>query len=274
MIPTNCGAASYHPLLAFCAETKEILQGWLRDGSAYTSNGVVEFMRQLLAHLPNRTRTLFRGDSGFFVGDLLDFLDERGHGYLIKVKLKGLVALLETQNWQPVQGQPGWEGCEFSHQCATWRTSRKFMAVRREKEEQLKATATLFEMKECDYFCYVVTDALTPWQAHKEYGQRAVAETWIEEAKNQTALAQIKTDDFWANSALFQCAILAYNSLRWMALCSADAILRRWEPATMRTYLIRMAGKWTSGARQQKLRVVETILYKAQWDAWVVVGDP
>ena len=27
------------------------------------------FLRQLLAHLPNRTRTLFRGDSGFFVGE-------------------------------------------------------------------------------------------------------------------------------------------------------------------------------------------------------------
>ena len=39
-------------------------------------------MRQLLAHLPNRTRILFRGDSGFFVGDLPDFLDEGGHGYL------------------------------------------------------------------------------------------------------------------------------------------------------------------------------------------------
>ena len=87
-------------------------------------------MRQLLAHLPNRTRTLFRGDSGFFVGDLLDFLDEGGHGYLIKVKLKGLVSLLETQKWQKVKGQPAWEGCEFSHQCETWRRSRKFMAVR------------------------------------------------------------------------------------------------------------------------------------------------
>ena len=105
-----------HPLLAFCAETKGILQGWLRDGSAYTSNGVVEFMRQLLAQLPNRTRTLFRRD---------------------------------------------------------------------------------------------------------------------------------------------KCAILAYNMLRWMALCSGNAILRRWEPATMRTYLVRMAGKWTRGARQQKLRVPE-----------------
>ena len=125
-------------------------------------------MRQLLAHLPNRTRTLFRGDSGFFVGDLPDFLDERGHGYLIKVKLKGLVSLLETQKWQKVKGQPGWEGCEFSHQCETWSTSRKFMAVRREKEEELKGMATLFEMKEYDYFCYVLTDALTPWQAHKE----------------------------------------------------------------------------------------------------------
>ena len=40
--PHKRGAASYHPLLAFCAETKEILQGWLRDGSAYTSNGVVD----------------------------------------------------------------------------------------------------------------------------------------------------------------------------------------------------------------------------------------
>ena len=66
---------------------------------------------------------------------------------------------------------------------------------------------------------------------------------------------------------------LAYNTLRWMALCSGNAILRRWEPATMRTYLVRMAGKWTSGARQQKLRVPERTLYHAQWDAWVAVGE-
>ena len=70
-----------------------------------------------------------------------------------------------------------------------------------------------------------------------------------------------------------KCAILAYNTMRWMALCSGNAILRRWEPATMRTYLVRMAGKWTRGARQQKLRVPERTLYHAQWDAWVAVGE-
>ena len=68
--PHKCGAASYQLLLAFCAETKEILQGWLRSGDVYTGNGVVEFMRQLLAHLPNRTRILFRGDSGFFAVEM------------------------------------------------------------------------------------------------------------------------------------------------------------------------------------------------------------
>ena len=41
----------------------------------------------------------------------------------------------------------------------------------------------------------------------------------------------------------------------------------------MRSYLVRMAGKWTSGARQQKLRVPERTLYNAQWDAWVAVRE-
>ena len=34
-------------------------------GSAYTSNGIVEFIKQLLAHLPNRMRIIVRADSGY-----------------------------------------------------------------------------------------------------------------------------------------------------------------------------------------------------------------
>jgi hypothetical protein len=271
--PHKRGAYSYHPLLAFCVETKEILQGWLRCGNAYTSNGIVEFTKQLLAHLPNRTRILFRGDSGFFVGPLFDLLDQGGHGYLVKVKLKGLVSLLNGQHWEPIPGRAGWQQCSFFHQCTTWSTARLFVAVRQEKPLDPTKPATLFEVKEYDYFCYVSTDNDDPWTVHKQYGQRATCETWIEEAKNQTALAQIKTDDFWANSVLFQSAILAYNTIRWMALLSGNTILRRWEPGTIRTFLSRMAAKFTTGGRQQKLTAPEQMLYSPQWDAWVVVGD-
>lgn len=270
--PHKRGGKSYHPLLAFCADTKEILQGWLRCGNAYTSNGVVEFTRQLLAHLPNKTRILFRGDSGFFVGSLLDELDGRGHGYLIKVKLKNLIGLLQSQQWESVPGQAGWEQCVFWYQCMAWDVSRRFVAVRQEQEDDGKKTPGLFELKQYNWFCYVVSEDLDPWHTHKTYGKRATCETWIEEAKNQMALANIKTNDFWANSALFQCAILAYNTVRWMALCSGDKLLQRWEPATVRSFLIRVAAKFTNGGRQQKVTVPDRLLYERQWDAWVEVG--
>ncbi len=41
---------------------------------------------------------IFRGDSGYFVSNLLELLDTRGHGYLIKVKLKNLIPLLTEQS--------------------------------------------------------------------------------------------------------------------------------------------------------------------------------
>ncbi|MDO9040865.1 MAG: hypothetical protein Q7U64_00805 [Desulfocapsaceae bacterium] len=53
-----------------------------------------------------------------------------------------------------------------------------------------------------------------------------------------------------ANSVLFQCAILAYNAQRWMALCSGDQLLRRWEPATLRAFIIRVGGLFRTGSRQ------------------------
>ncbi len=266
------GALSYHPLLAFCTETKEILQGWFRCGSAYTSNGIVGFMKHLVAHLPHRLRVIFRADSGFFSGDLLDFLESRGFGYLVKVKMKKLRQLLEKQKWTSVQGQPGWQQCEFKYACKNWKKERRFVAVRNEKQEKKSAQLKLIEMKDYEYFCYVVSEKYTPWQTHKKYGERATSETWIEEAKNQMALAHIKTDSFIANAALFQCAVLAYNTVKWMALLSGNPTILRWEIQTVRAFLIRVAGKLIIGSRQQKLKVPEECLYPRQWEDWVAVG--
>jgi len=68
-------------------------------------------------------------------------------------------------------------------------------------------------------------------------------------------LAHLKTDCFLANAALFQCAVLAYNTLRWMALMSANATLQRWEPQTVRTFLIRVAGKPLTGANPLRIKL-------------------
>ena len=59
--PHKNGQRSYHPLIAFMAETKEILHSWFRCGSAYTGNGIVEFMKECMAYTKKRVRVIFRG---------------------------------------------------------------------------------------------------------------------------------------------------------------------------------------------------------------------
>ena len=268
--PFKRGALSYNPQVAFCSETKEILQAWLRTGSAYTSNGIVEFMKQLVTHMPQQMRIVFRGDSGYFVGELLEWLDAKRHGYLIKVKLKGLTSLLDQQSWQAIDKAPGWQQCEFIHQCGTWSRGRRFVAVRRlKKEKNDSVQKQLFTEPVYDYFCYVTTERLTPWQAHKRYGERATCETWLDEAKNQMAMAHIKSGNFVASSLIFQCAVLAYNTIRWMALLSGNKQLNRWEVQTVRTYLIRTAGKLLTGGKQLRLNVPNQHLHADPWEAWL-----
>jgi hypothetical protein len=194
--PKKKGALSYHPQLAFLAGSKEILQAWFRTGSAYTSNGIVEFVKQLLAHLPNRMRIIVRADSGYFVGALLDLLEAYGHGYLIKVKLKNLVSLLTQQQWTAIAGQPDWEQCTFYYRCGEWKVARRFVAVRQRLPKEESPQLDLLETTKYDYFCYVTTETLTPWQTHKKYGERATCETWIEESKGQMSMGKIRTASF------------------------------------------------------------------------------
>jgi hypothetical protein len=267
--PHKRGAPSYHPLLAFSAHTKEILQGWFRTGNAYTSNGIVEFMQQLLAHFPRHIRIVFRADSGFFVGALLEWLEDQGHGYLVKVKLRGLEVLLSQQRWHAISGCPGWEQSEFTYQATGWNRPRFMVAVRQRLPIEDRPQGDLIEREAYDSFCYVTTEPLSPWQAHRAYGARATSETWIEEAKGQMGLAHLKTRHFLANAALFQSAILAYNTLRWMALLSGNEQLRRWEPQSIRTFIIRIAGRLLTGGHQLHLQTPSEHLYPEPWRDWL-----
>ena len=78
--PKKKGALSYHPQLAFWAGARKFCKPGLEQGAPIPVMAV-EFVKQLLAHLPNKTRLIIRADSGYFVGALLDLLDAHKHGY-------------------------------------------------------------------------------------------------------------------------------------------------------------------------------------------------
>lgn len=261
--PKKKGQKSYHPLMAFVDETKEVFHSWFRCGSAYSSNGVTEFMRECMSHVNKRVRVVFRGDSAFFREDLLSYLDSVGAGYLIKVKMKNLTTVLSGQSWGSVHGHDGWEETMFSLQCKNWSTSRQCVAIR----QLVRIERGLIDVPVYDYFCYVTTESLAPMEIHKKYGKRATCETWIEEFKGQINGCGIRTSNFLANAAIFQCAVLSYNILKWMGMLTNQTV-KRWEIKSVRFWLIRVAGKLVTRGRQLRLLLPKTFLHQKEWLEW------
>ena len=105
----------------------------------------------------------------FFDGALLDYLESVSSGYLIKVKLKNPIAVLEGQEWKLVKGCPGWEQADFQYQCATWSRHRRFVSAR----QLVRIERGLFDVPVYEYFCYVTTEHVSPMEAHRCYGERA-----------------------------------------------------------------------------------------------------
>ena len=67
----------------------------------------------------------------------------------------------------------------FEYRCGEWKVPRRFVVVRRKqlKEQGLQIDFLDTSEYDYDYFIYITTEAFTPWQTHKKYGERVTCET-------------------------------------------------------------------------------------------------
>lgn len=254
--PYKKGKKSLHPLMAFLNSSKECLLSYLRPGNAYTSNNMVNFLKQLRGNLPEVfPRYLLRMDSGFFSGDILDEIEKDPNAdFLCKVKLKNITGILETQEWK--KSRRGFEEADFEYRCNGWKKARKFKAVRK----LVKIEPGLFSQKKYAYFCFVSNLEKSPLEIYELYKPRATSENWIEAAKNQMFAGNMVKQKFWATEGLYQCSILAYNLSVWLRKATDEKSFQE-EPATFREWFIRLPGKLVSSSRRMTLK-----LYKYYWD--------
>jgi len=263
--PHKKGAKSYHPLLVFSGELKLVLNSWFRTGSAYTSNGICEFIKQTKRYLPKKIKHIFfRADSGFFNGELFDLLESFGWTYLVKVKLKNLKELLNIQQWERVEGNPNMSVCEFEYKGKYWTRSRKIRAVRTVKrwvEAEFLGKTEL--VAEYEYACYCSNLEKGAVELHESYKRRSVSETWIEEVKSQLLAGKNLTDNFHANDILWQLQVLAYN----ISVMMRYKVKKYWqqEHKTLRDWFINIPAKLVSGGHQLKLKIYEHYYYKNRW---------
>lgn len=260
------GAKSYHPLLAFVSELKIVVNSWFRTGSAYTGNGICEFIKQTKAILPPTIkRVFFRADSGFFNGALFDLLESYQWKYLVKVKLKNLKQLLERQNWQIQKNNPDIAMCEFDYKGNGWKKSRKLRAIRTvAKWVEVEFMGKKQLVPHYQYACYCSNLNYDALKLHEIYKQRSTSETWIEQVKSQLLAGATLTDSFHANDILWQLQVLAYN----LSVMMRYKVKKLWqqEHATFRDWFIHLPAKLVKGSRYLNMKIYENYYYKDKWN--------
>jgi len=262
---TKKGAKSYHPLLVFVSEMKLLYHTWFRTGSAYTANGIVDFLKEVKGSLPGSIKKVFfRADSGFFSGALFDLLETYGWDYLVKVKLKNLEKLLESQTWIELIGNKNVAVCSFSYKANGWKKPRVLRAMRTVKEY---VRVTYLGQEEIlpvyQYVCYISGYEMEADQLHELYKQRSTSETWIEQVKGHVMAGETLTDDFWANDILWQLSVFAYNISVMMR--QKKNKFKQQEHRTFIDWFISVPAKITRSGHQMELKLYEHHFYKADW---------
>jgi len=204
-------------------------------------------------------------DSGFFSGELLDFMESFCWDYLVKVKLKNLVELLKKQEWEVIDKQKDIAICEFAYKAGSWKEARILKAIRTVKE--YVETDFFGESKIVpvyQYACYISTYELDATGLHKIYKQRSTSETWIEQVKGHVMASATLTCDFWANDILWQLSVFAYNISVMMR--QKKNKFKRQEHRKFVDWFIAVPAKITRSGHQTEIKMYENHFYKADWE--------
>jgi hypothetical protein len=110
-----------------------------------------------------------------------------------------------------VTGDEGRETAEFFTILNTWKKDRRFIISRVLKPEKDRAQLSLLDEVDYQYFFFVTDTELPCEKVVISSERRGNAENYINEAKYDMAIGHLLLKSFWANEAVFQMMMLAYN---------------------------------------------------------------
>lgn len=232
--PKRPGRPSHHPLLAFVSDIRMIANYWLRPGNTSASTNYIAFLEDTLSKLQGKRVGLVRMDSGFFSGNVLDYLEQKQLHYIVACRFNNRIkySLTHERIWLEVTG--GLEISETTYQADGWERPRRIVMVRQEVEKRPKAAGKqvrqleLFEDErdfgKYRYSCFVTDLDLPAKLVYGSYRGRADSENRIKELKYDFSLDDFVSHNFWATEACGNFIVLAYNfmSLFRHALINSD----------------------------------------------------
>jgi hypothetical protein len=210
----------YHPLLATCAETGEVLHARLRKGSS--QRGAKRFVEELIARVRRAgapAALCLRADGGFWSHELIDTLARLGVGYSITVRIntaiRAAIAGIDTDAWVPIAYPHGGEAAvaEITYTSGRGRRQRSYRLVVRRTRLTDPAQQALWP--DWRYHAFVTSSTADPVTTDRFHRDHARVELAIRDLKEGAGLEHVPSGRFFANAAWLTCAVLAHNIVRW-----------------------------------------------------------
>ncbi|WP_019412790.1 IS1380 family transposase [Paenisporosarcina sp. TG20] len=251
----------FHPLFLFDGLTGDCIKAVLRSGNVYTSNGVVEFLEPVLIHFKElypHCPIIIRGDSGFASPGLYELCEKYDVHFVIRLKanakLNGFAQALEAQITKNLEitSKPCVFYQEMNYKAASWHTERRVIIKLEKPTDELLFTYT-----------FIVTSlSANAKNIVKTYQNRGTMENFIKEGKNGFAFDWLSSHSQKTNAIRLQMSVLAYNFHNWFRRICLPNKVRNQTMETIRSQLIKIAGKVIRSSRYITFKLCSSCLYK------------
>lgn len=279
------GGYGFHPLLAWCDNTGELLAAICRPGNAGSNTAAdhiaiidaaitaipAKWRRNLLitidgagsSHAVVEHLSTLNARAGWSVAYSIGFdLDERARAAITQMPAAGWEAALDPAGLARDDAQVTEltgllrEGAD-GDRLAGWPADMRIL-VRREKIEEGRQLSLFEQLNGYRYqLIATATRGGQPQRLEARHRVHARVEGFIRCAKD-TGLARWPSHSFAINTAWVTAVALAIDLLCWMRLLLLDGPLAKAEPATLRYRLLHAAARLVKRSRYLILRIPQT----------------
>ena len=255
----------YHPLVCYDGVTGDLLKIELRNGTDYSSTGVMDFLQPLLDEFGNDypdIPLLLRGDSGFTKPELYHKCETNGVSYAIRLKengiLRELASDIDTQLTEITRKDMVSYAVrygQFFYQAKSWEYPRRVVCKVEKPAEQL-----------VHMYTFIVTNMDSePEKIVRFYCKRGTMENYIKESKNGFDFAAVSSSSKIVNANRLQIHALAYNIFNWFKRLALSASMRKQQVNTIRLKLLKIAAKVVHSARYITFKLCSSCPYKDEF---------
>ena len=260
----KAGRGSHHPIMAFAAELKMVINAWMRTGNSGASTEFEGFFKEMLQILPKQRIGLIRADAGFYSKCVLQHIENEAINYIIPAHFKGALRrrIMEQTGWVPLDEKKdyGMDSCAFEWQATGWKRPRRFVIIRKDIVQHPNTGGKLLfpELEEFERYKYValVTNMeLSAPMIWRIYNQRADAENRIKELKYDYGIEGFCLEDFSATENAFRWVMVAHNLMSLFKLTILKNRKHLPRLSTLNFQCIAIGSYLSKSARKQVLKL-------------------